>query len=106
MASRQHDGLADFPIPTSWASRSYIRILACSCYARLWQCGGLDRKLGGLSGIGGCHRGLVLLRRALERGGVVIVGIWYAKRRASPVAPRDLKAVIGSSAGTRGMRAT
>ena len=38
--------------------------------------------------------------------GGVIVGIWYAERRASPVAPRDLKAAIRLSGGTRGMRGT
>ena len=37
---------------------------------------------------------------------VVLVGIWYAERRASPVAPRDRKAAIRSSGGTRGIRGT
>ena len=39
-----------------------------------------------------------------ERG--LLVGIWYAERRALPVAPRDLKAAIRFSGGTRGMRGT
>ena len=47
-----------------------------------------------------------LVRAGTGEEGVVIVGIWYAKRRASPVAPRDLKAAIRSSGGTRGMRGT
>ena len=46
-----------------------------------------------------------LLRRGLGRGGV-LVGIWYAERRASPVAPRDLRAAIRRSGSSRGMRGT
>jgi len=33
--------------------------------------------------------------------GVVLVEIWYAERRAPPVAPRDLKVAIGASGGMR-----
>ena len=34
--------------------------------------------------------------------GVALVGIWYAERRAPPVAPRDLKVAIRASGGMSG----
>ena len=38
--------------------------------------------------------------------GGVLVGIWYAERRVSPVVPGDVKVVIRRSGSARGMRGT
>ena len=66
---------------------------------------GKETNLRGPRGIGACPSWTRFVTAgAGERG--VLVGIWYAESRASPVAPKDLKAAIRLSGGIRGMRGT